>query len=188
MANDVSEGLRLARLMMVLGGLSPLFILWALRGLDPIPDVYWIPICGMMVAIPNIVIAARFWIAKHRGERKVLTIGEADDNRDHLLVYLFAMVMPLYDLNVHERREACAMATALVFIVFLFWHLNLHYMNLVFALFGYRVYTVRPQETNDGISGRSPFVVLTRRTVLRRGDTMHTVRISNGVFWECEDE
>jgi hypothetical protein len=27
-----SEGLRLARLMMVLSGLSPLFVLWAIRG------------------------------------------------------------------------------------------------------------------------------------------------------------
>jgi hypothetical protein len=140
-----------------------------------------------MVAIPNFTLAARLWIAKRRGDRKELTIGEADDNRDHLLVYLFAMVLPLFDLNVHEPREACAMVAALVFIVFLFWHLNLHYMNLVFALFGYRVYTVQPPVVGDGISGDSPFVVLTKRTVLRKGSKINPVRISNGVFWESED-
>jgi len=186
MAEAPSQGLRFARVMMVLSGLTPLFILWALRGMDPIPDRWWIPICGLLVAIPNFALAGRLWIATRNGDRKMVTIGDADDNRDHLLVYLFAMVMPLYDLNVHEPREACAMIAALVFIVFLFWHLNLHYMNLVFALFGYRVYTVYPPDAEDGTSGRTPFVILTKRAFLRNGEKLNLIRISNGVFWERE--
>jgi len=37
-----SEGLKTARLLMVLSSVSPLFILWAIRGNSLIPDHYFI--------------------------------------------------------------------------------------------------------------------------------------------------
>jgi hypothetical protein len=184
MAKRASEGLPFARLMMVLSGLTPLFILWGLRGIDPISDKWWIPICLAMVGVPNLVLAWRLSRAQKQMDKKTLTIGEADDNRDHLLVYLFAMVMPLFDLNVHAPREAVAMVTALLFIVFLFWHLNLHYMNFAFALFGYHVFTIQPPESSNEISGGDSFVLLTKRASIRSGKEISAYRISNTVYWE----
>jgi hypothetical protein len=52
--------------------------------------------------------------------------------RDHISVYLFAMLLPFYSEAIDTWRDLGATFAARAFIVFLFWHLNLHYMNLLF--------------------------------------------------------
>ena len=47
------EGLRLARLFMVLSSVSPLFVLWAIRGNSLVPDRFLIPACAVMVVVPT---------------------------------------------------------------------------------------------------------------------------------------
>ena len=48
-----SEGLKAARLLMVLSSVAPLFILWAIRGNSLIPDRWFIGFCALMVIVPN---------------------------------------------------------------------------------------------------------------------------------------
>ena len=47
------EGLKFARILMVLSSLSPLFILWAIRGNSLIPDFYFVGVCTLMVIVPT---------------------------------------------------------------------------------------------------------------------------------------
>ena len=47
-ANTHSEGLRAARLLMVLSSVSPLFILWAIRGNSLIPGSWFAGFCALM--------------------------------------------------------------------------------------------------------------------------------------------
>src|SRR5437764_8494 len=115
--------------MMVLSSLTPLFALWAVRGLDPIPDRWLWFGCGALIVLPNTVFLVRLRLARMRGDTRTLSISRADDHRDHLLVYLFAVLMPLFDANIGKTRDSAATVFALSFVVFLFWHLNLHYMN-----------------------------------------------------------
>ncbi len=75
-------------------------------------------------------------------------------------------------------RDSAATIVALVFVIFLFWHLNLHYMNVVFALFGYRVLTVR------AAAEAQPIVVLARRSTLLPGSKLQAYRLSNTVYIE----
>jgi hypothetical protein len=168
--------------MMVLSSLSPLFVLWAVRGLNCIEDRWLWLICLLLIVIPNGVLLLRIRIAKSRGDVRTLKIGYAEDHREYLLVYLFAMLIPLYDVNLGSPRDVAAAVVALVFVVFLFWHLNLHYMNIFFALAGYRVFTVGP---GDQDSASTPsFVLLTTRTGLRSGELITAYRLSNTVFFE----
>lgn len=181
--NKNSEGLKFARFMMVVSSLSPLFFLWAVRGVKCIPDtILWIG-CVALIIIPNLVLWLKIRICRSQKDTKTLTVGLADDHREHLLVYLFAMLIPLYDVNLGSDREFAAALLALIFIVFLFWHLNLHYMNLVFALFGYRVFTIVPDTKEDAIDFQ-PFVLLTQRSYLHKGEQLQAYRISNTVFFE----
>lgn len=184
MASIPKEGLRFARLLMVLSSMAPLFVLWAIRGVKVMPEKYFILICGLLVFIPNIFLYIRLRSAKKHGDTKTVTIGTADDHRDHLLVYLFAMLIPLYDANLGGCRDFAATVVAFIFIVFLFWHLNLHYMNLLFAIFGYRVFTVQPPPKDDEISGKDNFIILTKRNTLRQGQQIKALRLSNTVFLE----
>ena len=177
-----AEGLKVARLLMVLSSLSPLFFLWAVRGVKDVPDGWLWTGCSSLILVPTLVLWLRLIITRRRKDLKTLTVGEADDHREHLLVYLFAMLIPLYDANLGSTRDTLATGLAFAFIVFLFWHLNLHYMNILFALFGYRVFTVYPGAGKCG--GQQSFVLLTCRGHLESGQEVRAYRISNTVFFE----
>ena len=94
------------------------------------------------------------------------------------------MLLPFYFADLATWRSFSATLIALAFIIFLFWHLNLHYMNIIFAIFGYRVFTVYPLEENNPFSGKIAFVVITKRANLSKGERLIVYRISNTVYLE----
>lgn len=196
----------MARFMMVLSSMAPLFLLWAIRG-APIWDkkcyeylnlimpkhgtlvlfmseFSFIVLCLFLIAVPCLILRFRIYIAKKRRDIKTITITNADDHRDHLLVYLFSMLLPFYAANFSSGREFLATVAALFFIIFLFLHLNLHYMNIIFALFGYRVWTLQSNAPQtDQISGREIIALLTKRTFLAEGSKINAIRLSDTVYF-----
>ena len=185
-ASQHSEGLKMARLLMVLSSFSPLFILWAIRGNHLIPDLYFIAFCVIMVLLPYGFLWLRICTAKRNNDKREVLVGTAEDHREHLLVYLFAMLLPLYAEDFGTWRELAATSFAFAFIVFLFWHLNLHYMNLAFAVFGYRVFTVYPPSDDNPLTGKSSCVVITRRVSLSPNEKITAYRLSDTVFLELK--
>jgi hypothetical protein len=184
LAHLANEGLRLARFMMVLSSLSPLFLLWAVRGIPTVPDFCLWATCGLLIGLPNAILYLRIRLAKKRGDTATIKVNQADDHREHLLVYLFAMLLPLYDLNLGEERDFFAAVIAVTFIVFLFYHLHMYYMNLMFALLGYRVFTIHPTTEGDRLSREDRFVLLTFRPSIRANQEILAIRISNSVYFE----
>jgi hypothetical protein len=181
-----SEGLKAARLLMVLSSVSPLFILWAIRGNSLIPDRWFAGFCALMVLVPNAFLWLRIRTARKQSDKRELTVGTADDHRDHILVYLFAMLLPFYSEDIGTWRDFGATLGALAFIVFLFWHLNLHYMNLWFAVRGLRVFTVSPPVEGNSLSGKTRQAVITRRVSLVPGDRIVAYRLSDTVYLEVD--
>lgn len=168
---------------MVLSSMAPLFVLWAIRGSGPVPDLYFIPTCLFLAIAPTAILWRRIRTAQRVNDSQWKTVYHADDHRDHILVYLFAMLLPFYTVTLNDNREFAATAVALLFILFLFWHLNMHYMNIIFALKGYRVFTITPNPA-DALGSKTRFVVLTRRTALSEGDKLEAYRLSDTVFIE----
>jgi hypothetical protein len=185
-ASTHREGLKAARLLMVLSSISPLFILWAIRGNNLVPDRWFIGFCALMVVVPNAFLWLRIRTAKKQADRRDLTVGTSDDHRDHILVYLFAMLLPFYSEDLGSWRHLCASLAALAFIVFLFWHLNLHYMNLLFAALGFRVFTVYPPADENLLTGKTRQALITRRVSLASGDRIGAYRLSDTVYLEAE--
>jgi len=180
------EGLRAARLLMVLSSISPLFILWGIRGNSLIADRYFLVFCAVMVLVPNAFLWLRVKTARKLQERREVAVGSAEDHREHLLVYLFAMLLPFYAADLGTWRDLAAALAALGFIIFLFWHLNLHYMNLLFAALGYRVFTVYPPADSNPLTGRASRVLITRRVAVLPGDRVTAYRLSDTVYFEGE--
>lgn len=178
------EGLKAARLLMVLSSISPLFILWAIRGNSLIPDRWFIGFCALMVVVPNAFLWLRIRTAKKQDDNRDLIVGTAYDHRDHILVYLFAMLLPFYSEAIGTWRDLGATFAALAFIVFLFWHLNLHYMNLLFATLGFRVFTIYPPTDDNPFSGKICLVLITHRVSLTPGDRIIAYRLSDTVYLE----
>ncbi len=95
------------------------------------------------------------------------------------------MLLPLYTANLANERELFAVAAAFVFIVFLFWHMNLHYMNIVFAVLGYRVYTVE-MAAQRGSPGSAVVLLSKRNSPPLAGASIDALRLSDTVFVEKE--
>jgi hypothetical protein len=171
---------------MVLSSISPLFVLWAIRGNGLIPDRYFVAFCLLMVVVPYAFLWLRIRTARKLQEKREIVVGTAEDHREHLLVYLFAMLLPFYATNLGTWRDLAAALAALSFIVFLFWHLNLHYMNLLFAAFGYRVFTVYPPIDDNPLTGRASLVLITRRATVGTGERLTVYRLSDTVYLEMD--
>ena len=184
---NASEALKLARFFMVLSSLSPLFVLWAIRGTDVIPDRWFIPGCLLLILLPNGLLWLRITRAQRSKDIRQLSAGETEDYRSHVLVYLFAILLPFYRQELAESRDLAAMVVALAFIIFLFWHLNLHYMNLFFLILKYRVFTVSSPKDGNPYTGMESFVVITRRPSLSPGDSIVAYRLSDTVYLEKMD-
>jgi hypothetical protein len=183
-ANTTREALRTGRLLMVLSGFSPVFVLWAIRGDSPLPDGIFVALCALMVIVPNAYVALRIAAARRAHEVRELVIGDAEDHRDHLLIYLFAMLLPFYAPDLSTWRNFAAVAVALAFVVFLFWSMNLHYQNVLLAIFGYRVFTVPPAKDDNPMSGTRTIVLITRRERLQPGEQLKALRLSDTVYLE----
>src|SRR5690349_19640912 len=106
--NHRREGLAFARLFMVLSCISPLFVLWAIRGNKLVPDRWFIPSCLALAIIPTVVLWLRLRVAIRGKDTRNIVVGEAEDHRDHLLVYLFAMLLPLYPIDTGGVRDLAA--------------------------------------------------------------------------------
>jgi hypothetical protein len=182
------NSLGFARFLMVLGGFAPLFILWAFRGTQAIPDMYFIPACALLVILPNFILWLRIKIAKKRNDTVSLKVAEVKDQKDHILVYLFAMLIPLYDANIESIRDFSAVTMALLFILFLFWKMNLHYVNLIFSLYGYGILNLSIESTcARGKTTKTSVILITKREHIDADNTVNAYRISNTVLLEKDD-
>lgn len=178
------EGLSLARFMMVLSSISPLFIFWAIRGNSLIPDLYFVGTCALLIILPNLVLYLRMSSAKRLREIRSMHVARAEDHRDHLLVYLFTMLLPFYAANFESWRDFASNIVAVAFIIFIFWHLNLHYMNIVFAAFGYHIFTIYPVQDGNPFSGKTSNVLISKRVMISEGEEIDAYRLSNTVYFE----
>lgn len=183
---NIQEGLGGVRFLLVWSSLSPVFLLWAIRGVERVSDGMWIPTCLLLFLFPTILLWVFFNRAKRQENNKTITICSAKDQREHLLTYLFAMLIPLFDVNLGGYRDLTAVAIALLFVIFLFWHMRLHYMNLFFAMYGYRIFTVEAVSGTDPGDGDNPrlvtYAVLSKRHNLTSGKPLTGWRLGGNVL------
>ena len=180
------EGLGVMRLLLVLSSFAPLFILWAIKGMSLIPDVYFITSCVLLSLFPSVFLWLRICRARKQRDERELVLGVVDDRRQALLGYLFAMLLPFYRQDIAAWREFAAIFVALVFIIFLFWHLNLQYLNLIFAVFRYRIYSVAGPEDGHVRHDGGMWTLLTHRTSLVPGDRIVVRRITDTMYLDVE--
>ena len=163
----------LVRFLLIWSSLSPVFVLWALRGTTAISDKIFVPICLGLFAVPSIVL----WLLWRRNVAtdnvRTVEVRVTQDPKDHLLTYLFAMLLPLWQGGLGTPRDLYATLFALVLVLFVFWHMGLHYMNVLFAFRGYRVYTVQAGNAGEGDDNHRllTYAVISKRSHIPAGGT-----------------
>jgi hypothetical protein len=65
---------------------------------------------------------------------------------------------------------------------------QVYYMNLLFAVLGYRVFTVYSSGDGNPITGKTRYAVITRRVSLSHGENLITYRLSDTVYLETKNE
>ncbi|MGO7545440.1 hypothetical protein AB9E34_06665 [Rhizobium leguminosarum] len=183
-SEKVEEGLGLVRFILVWSSLSPVFLLWAVRGVDAIADCVWIPVCLVLFALPTVLLYIFLRISRYYHNVKTITVVTAKDQREHLLTYLFAMLIPLFDANLDEVRDVTSVFIAFIFITFLFWHVRLHYMNLIFAILGYRIYTVEVKlsAASEMPARLATYAIISRRHYLPEQSPLTGYRLGGNVL------
>jgi hypothetical protein len=53
---------------------------------------------------------------KKQDLKRELVVGTAEDHRNHLVVYLFAMLLPFYPIDTGTWRDFAALLSALGFV------------------------------------------------------------------------
>lgn len=175
-----SEGLPLVKFMMLLSSMAPLFLLVGIRGMDNVvSDSYlWVAIV-LLLLIPFVIVKLRVYYAKKSSDKYVLNISESRSNKEYLFTYLFTVLLPLYSVTISNNREFFAIIFAICFVIFVLWNMNLHFVNILFAIQGYRVYTV---ESFDSA------ILLTTRSILPKNlKELKVHRLSNTVFIELKN-
>ena len=59
-------------------------------------------------------------------------------------------------------------------------------MNIIFAIRGYRVFTISPPEDENPLSGRVSQVLITPRVALTPGQHIIAYRLSDTVYFEVQ--
>ncbi len=182
------EGFVCLRIWMVIGCLSPVFLVWAIRGNNLLSDgVLW-TMAGIAILGPALALGRRFNQVRKSdfgGNLQKLTVRRLTDRREHLLSYLFPVLLSFWAIDFTDRRELYAFAVVMLFTGIAFWHLQLIYVNLWQALFGYRSVQVELQGAQQ--CSLRPIILLTKNHRLTEGQDVNAWRLTNNLYLEKRD-
>lgn len=170
------------RLVLVLACMAPLFILMAIRGVGLVPWEFYFPAFIGLALIPNLILMGRIIIAVKNNDRKRIRVMNSTDNREQLITYVFAMLLPLFQSSVSTEQELYATLCALLFVVYIFGHMELYYMNFFFALAGYRILSIRPDFASGNLS--VSHVLITKRSTIPVAQDINPIRITDFLLFD----
>lgn len=170
------------RLMLVLACMAPLFILMAIRGISLVPWEYYFPTFIGLAIGPNIFLACRILYAVKQNDRKRVYPTNITDNREQLITYIFALLLPLFQSAVATEQDLYAALCALLFVIYIFGNMELYYMNFFLALAGYRILSIKPDPSlgNNSVS----HVLITKKTSLPPNKELQPVRVTDFLLFD----
>lgn len=161
--------------------MAPLFLLMAIRGVGAIPWEFYFPTFIGLAIFPNIYLVIRIIEAIRRNDRKIIRISSITDNREQLITYIFATLLPLFQSSVSTDQDLYASLCALLLIIFVFGHMELYYMNFFFALAGYRVISLKPASQS---ASQVDHVLITKRKQLPEGTDIQPLRVTDFLLFD----
>lgn len=169
--------------MMILASLSPVFVVWAIVGMNKIPDEVFIPSCFLAVTIPHFFLLRRITVALKTRSEKQITIDTAKDAREHLLTYFMPLVLPVMAVTFSSWRGFFGTLFLFSIMAFASWHLRVFYINVFFAIFGYRIFKITQPENplSHGIDER---ILISKRTQIDKGTKLEAVNLGGNVYYE----
>lgn len=181
-----SDGLTLVRLALVVSALSPVFLLWAIRGVSVVSDHIWIPVCLGLFAAPNLIVWFIWERAISLKNEKTITVSKSSEQKDYLITYLLAVTIPIYQNDISSFRGVIAASLIFLFVTYIFWWVKLGYINVIFAIMGYRVHTLDSTAPGDrgGPVRITTYVLISKREHIPPGSVVTGLRLGGDVLLE----
>ncbi len=174
-----NEGLPLVKFTMLVSSMAPLFLLVGIRGMETVVDDNHLQIAvTLLLTLPFIIIKLRIYFARKSNDVFVLDVSDSKNNKEYLFTYLFTVLLPLYSVSINDNREFGAVLFAICLVLFVLWNMNLHFVNILFAIQGYRVYTIESYE--------SAILLTTRSSIPKDLYEIKVHRLSSSVFIELK--
>ncbi|MFK5924664.1 MAG: hypothetical protein QM496_21010 [Verrucomicrobiota bacterium] len=178
--SEPKDDLTIFRGMLVLASMSPVFLVWAIIGMEKIPDIYFIPACLLATLIPHLFLLLRIRTAKKNKAYKEFTVQSAKDEKEHLLTYFLPLVLPLMAVSFASWRGFFATLFLFFIMAFASWHLRVFYINIFFAIFGYRIFKIT-QPTSNPAENK---ILISKRSQIPKETKISAVKIAGNVYYE----
>ncbi|MFM2041967.1 MAG: hypothetical protein RLY86_543 [Pseudomonadota bacterium] len=131
------------RILLSLASLSPLFLLWGIKGTEYVPDVYWITLMFVLIVVPNALLSYHvLWVKEIYHEMESVRVEKIYKRDDYLSLYFFSVIMPAFALDIDKPREVAASVVAVFILVFFYYKLKLYTVIPVFIMLGYMIYEI----------------------------------------------
>lgn len=175
---------RFLRFAFVIASFSPLFILLGIKGNKHLSDLALWSSVIFLVFLPNGLLYLRWWLIRKSDQVIELQIMDSTDNRDSLVIYLLAVLLALYGVNPESVREWVAYALTVLFVIILFWMTNLHHLNVLFNILGYKTYTITIKVNGSNGVKSMKAVLLTKSQQPSINRSISCYRLSHDIFIE----
>ena len=157
--------------------LSSYLPLWGILLLLHWSDWGWyrlLPIAAAVGGVAGIGLV-RYWV--RTTEVSSLRVEEAYRQDSDSVGYIVTYLVPFLVVAVPSTLYASALVLLFVTIMAVYVSSGLIYVNPMLTALGWRIYSV---QTKDGIEA----IVLTQRKILRKGDVLPAVPITETIWWE----
>lgn len=173
------------QLLLVLSSVSPIVLLWAIRGTSLTSDCVFISACLVIFFILNIAHFLFLFAARKHETIRIVRVKALIDRRPDIITYLFALVLPLYATNLDSWRNLALSLAVILIIVLLFWRTNLHYLNFWVLVFGLTCFEVRSEEAATNGQGLASYILISRRSWIPSEEQVRSLVLSDTVFLEA---
>jgi hypothetical protein len=166
------------RAMLVLASMSPVFLVWGILGMDKIPDRYFSSGCALMILVPHLFLIKRIRTAQKNRNYKLVTVDQGKDSKEQLLTYFLPLILPLMGASFDTWRGFSATLVLFIIMAFASWHLGVFYINIFFAIFGYRIFSIIEEGNHS-----TEIIVIAKREIMAPGDQLKVVRLAGRIFY-----
>jgi len=174
---------KIVRAFLVASALSPILLLWAIKGTGAVPHSYWATGCIVVFFLINVCLYINFKDYKRNSVEEFVRPINIRDGRESAVTYCLSMFIPFFDANASNVYELFAVLAALLFFVVIFYKLSIFYFNPVFLLLGFKVFLVEENGVRGSVITK---VVLTKNLVPKVGVELKSIKAASGVVVAVE--
>lgn len=155
------------------------FVSWAELGTIAAKNL--LPLLCTAVLVVSLVFYAVFAHIIRGAKDGPFKVAEVDDkNADHL-VFLATYVIPLLSFNLDTPRQIVSLVITLTLIGAIYVRTNLFYANPTLSLLGFKIYTVKFEQSGSGVPPGS--AVLIAREEIDTGTSVNVLRLDKSIFF-----